>query len=143
MTRIDFYFNAANKIDTVCRLASKAARLRNKVLIFTLSEELARTLDKAMWLFQPTGFVPHCRAESPLAPETGVVIARALEDLTHDQILVNLDTKPPPAFSRFLRLIEIVSTTEEDRTAARLRFRFYKDRGYEINNHDLSRNEGA
>lgn len=143
MTRIDFYFNAANKIDTVCRLASKAARLKHRVLIFAPLENLARTLDKAMWQFQPTGFLPHCRADSPLAPETAIIITQELQDLAHDQILVNLDSQPPATFSRFLRLIEIVSATEEDRSAARLRFRFYKDRGYEINSHNLSPTQGT
>ena len=35
-------------------------------------------------------------------------------------------------------LIEIVSLDEEDRAQARDRFRFYRDRGYEIRTHDLS-----
>jgi DNA polymerase-3 subunit chi len=36
-------------------------------------------------------------------------------------------------------LIEIVSLDEQDRADARERFRFYRDRGYEIRTHDLSK----
>jgi DNA polymerase-3 subunit chi len=37
-----------------------------------------------------------------------------------------------PLFSRYLRLIEIVSNEEEDKKMARERLKFYRDRGYEI-----------
>ena len=40
------------------------------------------------------------------------------------------------------RLIEIVSLDEEDRRRARERYKFYRDRGYEIRTHDLSTSEG-
>ena len=36
------------------------------------------------------------------------------------------------------RLIEIVSLDDADVGAARARYRFYRDRGYEIRSHDLS-----
>jgi len=56
----------------------------------------------------------------------------------HEQILVNLCAESPAAFSRFERLIEIVSLEEADRDRARERYRFYKDRGYEIRTHNLN-----
>jgi len=55
-------------------------------------------------------------------------------------VLLNLRPEWPPFFSRFQRLIEIVSLDEQDRADARERFRFYRDRGYEIRTHDLSKN---
>jgi DNA polymerase-3 subunit chi len=36
-------------------------------------------------------------------------------------------------------VIEIVSTDGADRELARERYRFYRDRGYEIRNHDMSK----
>ena len=43
-------------------------------------------------------------------------------------------------FSRFQRLIEIVSADDaDDKQQARERFRYYRDRGYEIRTHDLAR----
>ena len=58
--------------------------------------------------------------------------------LLHDQVLINLRAEWPPFFSRFQRLVEIVSLDEEDCGSARGRFRFYRDRGYAIQTHDLS-----
>jgi len=53
-------------------------------------------------------------------------------------LLINLGQDIPPGFARFQRVIEIVGRSEEDKTPARSRFKFYRDRGYEINRHDLS-----
>ena len=62
------------------------------------------------------------------------------EKLLHDEVLLNLRPEWPPFFSRFQRLIEIVSFDDGDRATARERFRFYRDRGYEIRTHDLGKN---
>ncbi len=78
-------------------------------------------------------------ASDRLAPETPIVIDYLGTEPAHDQVLLNLKTEWPPLFSRFQRLIEIVSTEDEDRRLARERFKFYRDRGYEIRTHDLSK----
>ena len=54
-------------------------------------------------------------------------------------MLLNLRDELPAFFSRFQRLIEIVSIDEEDRRLARERFKYYRDRGYDIRSHDLSK----
>ncbi|MBL8421091.1 MAG: DNA polymerase III subunit chi, partial [Dechloromonas sp.] len=43
----------------------------------------------------------------------------------------------PPGFSRFHSLIEVVGQEEADRSSARDRVKFYKDRGYEVRYFDL------
>jgi len=53
-------------------------------------------------------------------------------------VIVNLGDRTPPNFSRFDRLIELVSGDEADRAHARERFRFYRDRGYPMQTHDRS-----
>jgi DNA polymerase-3 subunit chi len=44
----------------------------------------------------------------------------------------------PVFFSRFRRLIEIVGLDEADKAKARIRYKFYRDRGYEIKNYDAA-----
>jgi DNA polymerase-3 subunit chi len=68
-----------------------------------------------------------------------VVIAVDDSESTHYRVMLNLHEESPPAFSRFERLIEVVGRDDEDRQRARNRFRFYRDRGYEIHHHDLSK----
>jgi DNA polymerase-3 subunit chi len=62
------------------------------------------------------------------------------DNLLHDEVLLNLRAGQPQFFGRYQRLIEIVGLDDDDRARARERFRFYRDRGYEIRTHDLSTN---
>ncbi len=139
MTRIDFYFEAEDKLQVACRLSAKAVQQQLRVLIYAPDEAEAQRIDKLLWTWQATGFLPHCMTRSPLAAETPVLITHDPEDTPHDEMLLNLHPAWPPAFSRFRRLVEIVDRDEEDREAARARFRFYRDRGYQIAAHDLSK----
>ena len=53
-------------------------------------------------------------------------------------MLLNLHAEPPPFFSRFERLAELVAADERNVAAGRARFRFYRERGYELRQHDWS-----
>jgi DNA polymerase III subunit chi len=139
MTRIDFYSNAESRLHTVCQVVAKAFSQRLRVAVFAPDAELARTIDRLLWTFQATSFVPHCLLQDRLAAQTPVVIAGQLDNAGHDQVLVNLSTDCPALFSRFNRLVEVVGRDEDDRRAARARWRFYKERGYEVNNIDLAK----
>jgi DNA polymerase-3 subunit chi len=59
--------------------------------------------------------------------------------MPHHQVMLNLHVDSPLSFSRFERLIELVGVGDDDRRFARSRYRFYRDRGYEIRHHDLSK----
>ncbi|MEK7435752.1 MAG: DNA polymerase III subunit chi [Pseudomonadota bacterium] len=142
MTRIDFYFEAEDKLQVACRLSAKATKQKLRVLIYASDEAGAQKIDRLLWTWQPAGFLPHCMTGSPLAVQTPVLITHDPEDTPHDEVLLNLHSAWPPAFSRFQRLVEIVGRDEEDREAARGRFRFYRDRGYAIAKHDLSKANG-
>ena len=139
MTQIDFYTHVEDRLKTACQLAAKAFAHGLKVTVFCADREAANRFDRALWMTPSIGFVPHCAPDDPLAAETPVIVDCRGEELVHDQVLLNLRSEWPPFFSRFQRLIEIVSLDEQDRAQARERFRFYRDRGYEIRTHDLSR----
>jgi DNA polymerase-3 subunit chi len=139
MTRIDFYSNAESKLQVACQLAAKAFKERTPVVVYAPDQGTARSFDRLLWTYQAIGFVPHCLASDALSSETPVVIAFDDAEAAHCRVLINLHSDSPPAFSRFERLIEIVGTDEDDRQLARGRFRFYRDRGYEIHHHDLAK----
>jgi DNA polymerase-3 subunit chi len=103
--------------------------------------EGARATDefgRFLWLWPATGFLPHCQLGSPLAPDTPIVVDHALDHDGPAAVLVNLSAAPPPFFSRFERLVEIVSLDEADIASGRERWKFYKARGYEIRSSNLS-----
>ena len=137
MTEVLFYTGADNKLRTACTLTGKALARGMRVFLLTPDAAETQRLGKLIWSTPATGFVPHCRSSDRLAPVTPVIVDHVAEPLVHDQVLVNLCAQPPAFFSRFTRLVEIVGIEDEDREAARSRFRFYRDRGYEIRTHKL------
>lgn len=139
MTQIDFYTHVDDKLKAACALAGKAHGRGLKVTIFCPDLETAQRFDRLLWSAPAIGFVPHCAPDDALAAETPVIVDYRGEKLLHDQVLINLRTEWPPFFGRFQRLLEIVGSADDDRAAARERFRFYRDRGYEIRTHDLSK----
>jgi DNA polymerase-3 subunit chi len=137
MTQIDFYTHVDNRYQTLCTLAGKALARGLRVMILTPDGEATERVDKLLWSQPAIGFLPHCRAHHKLAEVTPIILDHVAEPVVHEQLLVNLCDQPPPHFSRFERLIEIVGLEESEREQARTRFRFYRERGYEIRTHDL------
>lgn len=138
MTSIDFYHGAQDKVQAACRLIGDLRAQGRRILVYAPDEATAARIDRMLWVQPAIGFVPHCRIDSPLAAETPILIGASLDDAQHHEVLINLDGELPPAFSRFEQLIEIVGTDEADRLPARARFKFYRDRGYALQAHDLT-----
>ena len=140
MTTIDFYFNAADRLAVACRLAGKALRQGKRMLIHAPQAEVAQAIDRLLWTWPAISFVPHCYAGDALAAETPVLIAMDGEPgmPAPREVLLNLGAECPPGFERHERVLEIVSREAAERSAGRSRYAFYRDRGYEIRNHDLA-----
>lgn len=139
MTRIDFYFNAEDRVQIACRLAGKAVARGKRLVIYAPEAQTASRIDRMLWTWPAIGFVPHCMTHDALASETPVLIAadeEAAEDCT---VLLNLGPVAPPHFARFERLLELVGRSDEEKDAGRERYRFYRDRGYAITSHDLAK----
>lgn len=142
MTRIDFYTKVDNKLRFAGKLCAKVLGQKLRVNVYAPDPALAERFDRLLWTDSALSFIPHCRADDPLAAETPVVIhtrpGEVTGELLDDALLINLDQAWPPFFSRFERVIEIVGTEPDDAAAARERFRFYRDRGYAMQTHDMS-----
>jgi DNA polymerase-3 subunit chi len=138
MTQIDFYFHVEDKLKTACALSAKAYTRGLRVLAFCADRETGQRFSRMLWTVPATGFVPHCTPDDRLAAVTPVIVDCDGLDPAHDDVLLNLRHELPSFFTRFRRLVEVVSIDEEDRRLARERFKFYRDRGYDIRSHDLS-----
>jgi DNA polymerase-3 subunit chi len=137
MTRIEFFFNVPDKLRKVIELSEGIIKRGQRLMVFTPDTDVSMRLEGLFWTYPPTGFLPHCRSDSHLAAVTPIIIDWRSEKLTHDEILINLKNEHPPFFSRFRKLIEVVGPDEADRAQARDRYRFYRDRGYEIRTIDV------
>ena len=137
MTEIKFFFNVDNKLHFACKMAKRAYEDGRKLIVYAPSPKLADEFDRLLWTFSQLSFVPHVKAAHPLAAETPIVIASDDTDLPHHEALLNIGDEPPPFFSRFAALREVVSGDADDRASARERAKFYKARGFDIQNQDM------
>ena len=137
MTEIKFFFNVDNKLQFACKMAKRAYDDGRKLIVYTPSPKLADEFDRLLWTFSQLSFVPHVKASHPLAAETPIIIASDDSGLPHHEALLNIGDDPPPFFSRFDALREVVSSESEDRARARARLKFYKSRGFDIQTHDM------
>ncbi len=136
MTRIDFYqLNPSRRAeDVVCRLCEKAYTQQQKVLVLTRDAEQTERLDQLLWVYEDDSFIPH-DIEEVEGMTTPVLIQDNPPASSHREILINLSADIPEFFAQFDRVLELV--TEDNRSDARDRYRFYKDRGYELHHHNL------
>ena len=138
MTQVDFHINVPDKLQYGCRLVRKVYLAGHRILVWCDDPVRLADFDRLLWSFSAQDFIPHVMASDPLAGDTPVLLAADSPDTPHHDVLINLGDRMPPTFSRFDRLIELVSTDDDDRARARERYRFSRDRGYPMQNHDLS-----
>ncbi len=139
MTKVDFYTGSPDKLRTACQLGHKAMQAQLK-LVFALPDTAScDTLNRLLWQQPASSFIPHCRLDDELAERTPVLLAVAETQFPHHQLLISLHDETPSYFSRFDRVIEIVGADETDSLRGRARFKFYRDRGYELRHIDLSK----
>lgn len=141
MTEVAFHFNAPDKLNYACRLLRKACAASAKVVV-TGSDEDLLVLDRDLWTFDASSFLPHCFADAPAAVLscTPVILAKAnalTDALPHHQVMINLGQILVQGFETFERVIEVVTTQEEDKAMARKRWRHYAERGYALVRHDV------
>ena len=141
MTEVEFHFNVGDKLAYGCRLLRKAYAGGARVMV-TAEPMMLAQLDQMLWTFSGPAFVPHCRAEADALTRvmTPVLLAQSVADPAFagsaQDVLVNLGQAVPDGFERFTRFIELVTSADDDRLAARARWKYYKERGYALKKHD-------
>jgi DNA polymerase-3 subunit chi len=141
MTRIDFYLLDAkahgDRFQLCCRIAEKARRAGQRVLIHTPLEAEVTHINGLLWTYWEQGFVPHGllgRDDPALNP---IMIGDGSKDEAEHGVLINLEAGVPLFFSRFERLIECLDHDEAVKAAGRERFRYYREHGYPLETHTV------
>ncbi len=144
MTRVDFYIlpdNSSRGLELfACRLAEKAFSQGLKIYINTQSDQQTQSLNSLLWTFKQESFLPHEIAVKDSNTEAPIMLGHDLEPEQSFGLLINLDNKVPLYFSQFERLAELVNQDPQVKKDGRERFRFYKEREYQINSHDMAKN---
>lgn len=139
VTRVDFYVSRAGESlareRLACRIAEKAFRLGHRLHIHLGDDGELGTIDDLLWTFRDVSFLPHARLGAdeavPITLDTGAA-PEPVPDL-----LINLAAEVPGFFSRFERVAEVVSGDAATREMGRSHFRFYRDRGYPLQHHEV------
>ncbi len=159
MTKIDFYITDIKTTEDyyhfACRLTEKAFRNRHNVYLHTENEIAMQTLDDLLWTFRPNSFLPHSsensdqiqtspavdneESSSDVAKSDAakIMVAHSGNPGEHHDVLLNLTHQTPDFFSRFTRVAELVMGDEEAKVKSRQRYKYYRDRGYPLEIHNL------
>lgn len=141
MTDVAFHFGAPDKVAYAVRLLRKAVGTGVRVLVVADGGQLER-LDAELWASAATDFFAHCLAHAPAQAVAMSPVILSAYDLAEScpalDVLVNLGETFPDAFGRHARVIEVVSTEEQDRMLARQRWKTYAAKGYAPDSKNLN-----
>jgi len=144
VTQIDFYILAGDSDDArlklACRIADKAMQTSRHIFINSASEPESRRLDELLWTFSQGSFVPHRIVTDGASGQIAepVLIGCGNDPVDeHWDLMINLAAELPEFFSRYDRVAEVVDGNPERRELGRDRYRFYRDRGYKLNTHQM------
>lgn len=137
--QVAFHFNVSDRLDYVCRLVRKVRSRHLTVMVCAEPADVSE-IDRRLWTLTPHAFLAH--AVHGVSPEiwarSAVVLCTEPPSTESRQVFVNLRSNLPELGKRFERLVEIVSTDEPSRAAARQRWRSYVAQGFAPERHDVS-----
>jgi DNA polymerase-3 subunit chi len=144
VTQVDFYILNSDtdeaRLHLACKIVEKAADQSHHVFVHSASDAEAAKLDELLWTFSQGSFIPHRVVREPLdaPPQEPVLIGvNAPPAPGRWNVLVNLAAEVPEFFSRYERVAEVVDADAVRREQSRDRYRFYRDRGYKLNTHQV------
>lgn len=143
VSRVDFYVLSQEAPDArqrfACRLAEKAAEQGHRVYLQTASLGDAQRLDDLLWTFNERGFLPHelYTGAGPSHPKVMVLLGVVPAPAEHRDLLINLADALPADLDRYPRIAEIVDTDTTRKQLSRDRYKTYRERGCELESHNV------
>ena len=143
MARVDFAFGAPDRLRMACAVAQRHYSAGRALVVYSRDAQILARIDRLLWSFEPTAFLPHVPAADPLAAATPIWLAHEVPAAPPAGAplpawLINLDAGCPPGIQAYERVLEIVSDDSDDRQAARARWREYQAAGHDLHAHDVS-----
>lgn len=139
--RIDFYLLESDQTQArwliACRLLEKAYARGHRVFVLCSNQKEAELIDELLWTFKEDSFIPHnLQGEGP-EPPPPVQIGYGGEPRGFNDILLNLSDKIPPFYTKFKRVMELVSNVESEKELSRAHYREYRAQGCELHTHNV------
>jgi len=136
LTNIKFFFNVENKIDLICSMLPGRLNKKRNSLVYCENNNQLSLLSNQLWRSSLDSFFPH--EENNHHHFNKITLSnKSIEWM--DDTIINISSQMVGGFNRYLNLFEIVSIEEEDKKLARIRFQYFKDRGYNIQSIDAKK----
>ncbi|MAF81428.1 MAG: hypothetical protein CMK52_00740 [Proteobacteria bacterium] len=147
LTRIDFYYDVKDILSFASRIArklyyEKVVSAKRPLVIRCKDQSHCEEVSYSIYNFSRKDFLPCAEFSDKNADLFPIILSTVSKmPLWADDIIVllNLDTKIEITFSSYRRVIEIVDQTEANRQKGRERYKYYKERGYEIFGHRVDK----
>jgi len=136
LTNIKFFFNVENKIELICSLLPNRLKKKKNTLIYCENNNQLSLLSERLWENSSISFFPHEKNNHHYFNKI-TLSNKSVEWM--DDTIINISCQMVNGFNRYLNLFEIVSTEEQDKKLARIRFQYLKDRGYNIQSIDAKK----
>lgn len=144
MARADFYILNGNTAPSrfSCTVAGKACNQGNSVYIVAENQDAAASLDDLLWTYQDISFLPHACIDVA-TPGTPIIIGWPGIQAPQTDVLINLTGAIPDDIAGFNRIIEIIADESSRREQGRERYKFYREHGFEMFNHNISQEQAS
>jgi DNA polymerase III subunit chi len=132
MTTIQFYHLTETPLEKALpRLLEKAYAAGIKCLVVARDEAQMDQLNQSLWTYQQLGFLPHGSSKDALAEVQPIYLSTTEENKNAATLFCTTGgATPQGAYARVLDVFD--GHNEEAVTAARARFKAYKDQGAEL-----------
>lgn len=140
MPAIAFHFNVRNPASYLPKLLRKVYAAGKRAVVL-LPAESVPLINQALWTHDEADFLPHATHSDPdwVQSRSPLLLTPQLGDVVGRTVLINLLPQLPEGLDRFERVLELVTLQDDDRQAARLRWKHYSEAGYSIEQFDVAK----
>ncbi len=144
--RVDFYILAddamTDKYAYACRLANKAYAQGLTVYMQTEAPAQNELLNKMLWTFSQSSFVPHAICDADGAAHDieryPVQIGCGAPPPACAGLLISFAREAASDYARFGRVAELIINQEDDKACGRRRYQFYRQQGIAPHTHQIA-----
>lgn len=134
MTNISFYHLLHQPLTSALpKLLVKVHGAGMKAVIKVGSQEQMQALDNLLWTFDKNSFLPHGTMKATSPDQQPILLTTADDNPAGATVLVLVDSMESDQLDRYDRCLEMFDGTDQDAvTAARTRWKEYKEAGHEL-----------
>lgn len=134
MTEVRFYHMVQKRLEKALpEIVAKALERGHRILVKAGSRERVESLDTVLWTFDASSFLPHGYIKDGTEKEQPVFLTTEDVNPNGATVLVLTDGATSEAMEKFPLCCELFDGNDDEAvTAARARWKQYKDKGYTL-----------